>query len=215
MTFDALFLRFLIFGLLLAVFTFTEVKLAFGRNPSHNAHGYSQNKHHNQSSINTTVPSIVPPLGERELCFREQPRTCTFDYSFRPAPLVLMQPRSRDDKTGSWNSVPLPYKAPRRKVNILYLSPNHKFYLHGMDRQFYDEMDAAIGHPDVEVFHFGVKFPGWNETWSLAENLNSKFPGIQFDIVYSKDFYQEYDSPLINPVVTHTFGKIEFEIDDL
>ncbi|ORY40973.1 hypothetical protein BCR33DRAFT_787202 [Rhizoclosmatium globosum] len=75
-----------------------------------------------------------------------------------------------------------------------------------MDRQFYDEMDAAIGHPDVEVFHFGVKFPGWNETWSLAENLNSKFPGIQFDIVYSKDFYQEYDSRLTNPVVTHTFG---------
>ncbi|ORY38784.1 hypothetical protein BCR33DRAFT_741292 [Rhizoclosmatium globosum] len=54
-----------------------------------------------------------------------------------------------------------------------------------MDRFFYDEVEAALEHPDLNVFFWGVNFTGWNSALSSTENVQQQFPDVRFDIVYS------------------------------
>ena len=50
-----------------------------------------------------------------------------------------------------------------------------------MDRYFYDWIEAAQVHPDIEVTLWGPGFEGWNYTLSSLENLRKSYGCDHFD----------------------------------
>ncbi|KAJ3288337.1 hypothetical protein HDU79_004946, partial [Rhizoclosmatium sp. JEL0117] len=135
-------------------------------------------------------------------CFDSQPRPCPFDYKWAPLPHSLFQTRKRNDSSGHWLPVPQtssvnPPQKQSRKLNVLYYT-THSNLLTVMDRFFYDEIDAAITHPHLNVFLWGPHFPGWNDPDSVGEEtglsetvelkLKRVFPEVVFDIVYMMDW---------------------------
>ncbi|ORY38762.1 hypothetical protein BCR33DRAFT_853747, partial [Rhizoclosmatium globosum] len=139
------------------------------------------------------VPHPLPPqfnLDEaKEECFRQQPSPCFFDFQWRPIPQVLIQQRSRHPKTNQWLPVKRPYSNHTRKLQLLYHC-HYEHYTTTMDRFFYDEIDAAVTHPGINVSFWGPYFPGWNENISTIDNINTHFHDMQFDIIYSMDHWQ-------------------------
>lgn len=49
-----------------------------------------------------------------------------------------------------------------------------------MDRYFYDWVESAQSHPNIEVTLWGYGFPGYNSTQNITENRNLYIPYIKF-----------------------------------
>ncbi|ORY23343.1 hypothetical protein BCR33DRAFT_135266 [Rhizoclosmatium globosum] len=157
-------------------------------------HDTSLNVHHlrpitesyTASATQSPSSSLTRHLSEKEACFQEQPRPCDFDYEWRPLSPILKEPRLRNQSSGQWLPVKRPYSTPSRKLNILYFT-HIKDYLNRMDRYYFDEIDAAITHPDLNIYLWGVDFPNYSVNLSTTQNIEQTFPGVEFDVIYSMD----------------------------
>ncbi|KAJ3077137.1 hypothetical protein HDU98_007522 [Podochytrium sp. JEL0797] len=139
------------------------------------------------SDEHSAVVNDSPPLStlsHEELCFREQPRECDFDYQWRPIPRQLLLPRRRNATTNQWELVPNQLVATPRKLNVLYVT-RKGHYLESTVRHFYDELDVAVDHPGLHMFLWGFEHPGYDNAMSMTANIEQAFPDVEFDIIFT------------------------------
>ncbi|KAJ3028508.1 UNVERIFIED_CONTAM: hypothetical protein HDU68_001504 [Siphonaria sp. JEL0065] len=160
---------------------------------------------------------IKKPSVDLPCFFASSSAACAFtDYSWAPLPKTLLQPRvkTRAFKNNTaytqWKFID---RAPtnssrissRTKINILYFNERRE-YLEKMDRYYYDEVKSAAEHPGLEVRMWGPGWQGYNTSMTARENIEATFPGLEFDLIYTKTWHHNVTSS--TAVVIHGTGDL-------
>jgi hypothetical protein len=69
-----------------------------------------------------------------------------------------------------------------RKIKVLFFDKFEEF-INRMDRFFYDWIEGALNHPDIEVTWWGIGFNPWDPKLSATENVKKRFGCGYFDLV--------------------------------